>query len=149
VQCFKRPRLHGGLTASTGQGLLAAAGCIQLRAYQTLARLHTLFCAQVAAANPGLPHHRLRLERLLAASFMYLGIGELRDVPLAAMEKLDQVRGGGGGEDCVAGGWCREMGGKYPAAMTCALLVQAGICLVLDGSRLCTYGLVCIGVARR
>ncbi|KAJ9523865.1 hypothetical protein QJQ45_020067 [Haematococcus lacustris] len=34
---------------------------------------------------------RLKLERLLAASFTYLGFQELREVPLAVMEKLDAV----------------------------------------------------------
>jgi negative elongation factor B len=33
------------------------------------------------------------LERMLNASFAFLGMQELRDVPLAVMEKLDQVRG--------------------------------------------------------
>lgn len=36
---------------------------------------------------------RVKLERLLNVSFKYLGIQELREVPLAVMEKLDKVGG--------------------------------------------------------
>ena len=36
---------------------------------------------------------RVKLERLLNASFKYLGISELREVPMAVMEKLEEVSG--------------------------------------------------------
>lgn len=42
----------------------------------------TLGCAQ---------NDQVRLERLLNNSFKYLGIPELKEVPLAVMEKLEQV----------------------------------------------------------
>jgi hypothetical protein len=38
------------------------------------------------------------MERLLNSSFRYLGIQDLRDVPLAVMEKLEKVGGAGTGE---------------------------------------------------
>ena len=44
---------------------------------------------QVQACDP--VAHRVRLERLLNASFVYLGLAELKDVPLAVMERLEQV----------------------------------------------------------
>ncbi len=48
--------------------------------------------ATAPSLSQALVEDRLRLERLLAASFMYIGIPELREVPLAVMEKLEQVR---------------------------------------------------------
>jgi hypothetical protein len=45
---------------------------------------------------------RVRMERLLNSSFLYLGVADLKDVPLAVMEKLDKVRHWGwGGRKCA------------------------------------------------
>lgn len=42
--------------------------------------------------NMTVEKRKVKLERLLNASFKYLGIQELRDVPVAVMEKLEKVR---------------------------------------------------------
>jgi hypothetical protein len=55
----------------------------------------------LAAAKSALINHvqtlqgnKVKLERLLNASFHYLGIQELREVPLAVMNALEQVTQG-------------------------------------------------------
>ncbi|KXZ51837.1 hypothetical protein GPECTOR_11g276 [Gonium pectorale] len=71
-------------------GMLESMEVTRVEAHRAvLARAKERLLSRVAALEPRAD--RSRLERLLAASFTYLGMAEMREVPLAAMERLERV----------------------------------------------------------
>lgn len=68
ITCLSKPAQHGVQSAAVEERIYFMSGAYVL-------------AVQVQASDP--EKQRLRLERLLNASFVYLALPELKDVPLA------------------------------------------------------------------
>ncbi|KAG2491041.1 hypothetical protein HYH03_010488 [Edaphochlamys debaryana] len=73
-------------------GMLEIMDISRVEAHRAvLQRAKERLLSRVAALSGRDPGDKARLERLLAGSFTYLGMADMREVPLAVMERLERV----------------------------------------------------------